>query len=176
MSKEVKYLNELAARVHAANIKWWQDPKTGKPIRRNRKGLIALVISELAEALEGERKNLMDDKLPHRRMAEVEMADTVIRLLDFAGGFGITRLIAGSEFRLEVAHDKPVAIFDMMFYATLIGTGSDPHIWKLIDYISSYCVTHGYDLWAALEDKMKFNATRHDHTHEARREKGGKAW
>lgn len=44
--------------------------------------------SELSEALEGERKDLMDDKLPRRRMAEVEMADTIIRILDYCAGFG----------------------------------------------------------------------------------------
>lgn len=44
--------------------------------------------SELSEAMEGERKGLMDDKLPHRRMAEVELADTLIRIFDYAGGFG----------------------------------------------------------------------------------------
>lgn len=31
---------------------------------------------------------LMDDKLPHRRMAEVELADTLIRIFDYAGEFG----------------------------------------------------------------------------------------
>ena len=38
-----------------------------------------LTISEIAEAMEGERKNLMDDHLPHRKMAEVEIADAYIR-------------------------------------------------------------------------------------------------
>ena len=44
--------------------------------------------SEIAEAMEGERKNLLDDKLPHRRMAEVELADTLIRIFDYAGEHG----------------------------------------------------------------------------------------
>lgn len=47
-----------------------------------------LIVSEVAEAMEGERKDLMDDKLPHRRMAEVELADAMIRIFDYAGGFG----------------------------------------------------------------------------------------
>lgn len=34
--------------------------------------------------MEGERKNLMDDKLPHRKMAEVELADILIRVFDYA--------------------------------------------------------------------------------------------
>lgn len=81
-------LNEYANEVHAANIKWWQDIDTGLPIKRNKGELLALIHSEVSEALEGERKNLMDDKLPHRKMAEVELADAVIRIFDYAAGFG----------------------------------------------------------------------------------------
>ena len=81
-------LNELAARVHQANLKWWRSIDTGEPIQRNKGELLALIHSEISEALEGERKNLMDDKLPHRRAAEVELADAIIRILDYAGGFG----------------------------------------------------------------------------------------
>jgi NTP pyrophosphatase (non-canonical NTP hydrolase) len=47
--------------------------------------LIALCHSELSEALEGARKDLMDDHLPTRKMLEVELADTIIRILDIAG-------------------------------------------------------------------------------------------
>lgn len=80
-------LNELAKRVHAANAEWWLDPHTRKPVERNKGELLALIHSEISEALEGERKNLMDDHLPWRRMAEVELADTVIRILDYVGAF-----------------------------------------------------------------------------------------
>lgn len=81
-------LNDLAKRVHKANEKWWRDIKTGKPIQRNKGELLALIHSEVSEALEGERKDLMDDHLPHRKMAEVELADAIIRILDYCGGFG----------------------------------------------------------------------------------------
>jgi hypothetical protein len=43
-----------------------------------------LMVSELAEAMEGHRKGLMDDKLPHRTALEVELADCLIRILDAA--------------------------------------------------------------------------------------------
>lgn len=81
-------LNELAERVHQSNIKWWQDMDTLLPIKRNKGELLALIHSEISECLEGERKGLMDDKLPHRKMAEVELADALIRILDYAAGFG----------------------------------------------------------------------------------------
>lgn len=79
-------LTELSKQVHAANIKWWQDPTTGLPIKRNRGELLALIHSEISEALEGERKNLMDDKLPQYPMAAVEIVDAIIRELDYLAG------------------------------------------------------------------------------------------
>jgi len=81
-------LNQLADSVHQANIKWWQDPVTKQPIERNKGELLMLIVSEIAEAMESERKNLKDDKLTHRHGAEVELADAVIRILDYVGGFG----------------------------------------------------------------------------------------
>lgn len=67
---------------------WWSDPVTRQRIRRNKGELIALMHSELSEALEGERKGLMDGHLPNRRSAEVELADLLIRVFDYAGAHG----------------------------------------------------------------------------------------
>jgi NTP pyrophosphatase (non-canonical NTP hydrolase) len=64
---------------------WYNDPATGEPIVRNVGEILALIHSEISEALEGYRKKLMDDHLPHRRMVEVELADAVIRIADLAG-------------------------------------------------------------------------------------------
>lgn len=82
-------LNELASTVHEANRKWWIDLETGKPITRNKGEQQMLIVSEIAEAMEGTRKGLMDDHLPHRTMEEVEMADAVIRILDYCCGHGL---------------------------------------------------------------------------------------
>ena len=70
---------------------WWTDLQTGEdltgmPPKRNAAELLALVHSEISEALEGFRKNQPDDHLPWRSMAEVELADAVIRIFDMAGG------------------------------------------------------------------------------------------
>lgn len=83
-------LNELANRVYKQNVSvgWWTDIDTGQAKDRNFGELIALCHSELSEMLEGNRKNLMDDHLPHRKMEEVEAADTIIRLMDICGKKG----------------------------------------------------------------------------------------
>lgn len=47
--------------------------------------MLALIHSEVSEALEGLRKDLMDEHIPYRKSAEVELADAVIRIFDFAG-------------------------------------------------------------------------------------------
>lgn len=79
---------DLGILIHILNDKWWRDLKTGKRVGRNFGELLALVHSELSEALEGHRKNKQDDHLPHRPSAEVELADAVIRILDLGEGFG----------------------------------------------------------------------------------------
>ena len=120
MKNRIEILNELAGEIHELNRKWWHD-KNGQPMQRNKGELLCLMHSEISEAMEGERKDLMDDKLPHRKMAEVELADALIRILDYAAGFG-------------------------------------------------------YDISGAVYEKLQYNATRQDHTHEARELANGKKW
>ena len=167
-------LNKLAKRVHALNKSWWIDIETGKPIKRNNRELLMLVITELSEAVEGIRKNLMDDKLPHRKMEEVEMADAAIRLLDFSGGFKIElssvegkRAIL-SEALKELGENKAEQILSIV--ASVIAFS--PSI--ALAEIEEYCKMHGLDLWGAVEEKLAYNAKRADHKHENRRKAGGK--
>ena len=76
---------------------WWtnmengQDltSKIGETVKVNIPEKLCLIHSEVSEAMEGHRKRLMDDKLPHRTMLEVELADAVIRCFDLAGGIGL---------------------------------------------------------------------------------------
>lgn len=83
---DVDYLVDVC---HKLGKSWWKDPATGEPKERNFGELIALVHSELSEALEADRKGLMDSHLPHRKGVEVELADAVIRIFDMAGGLGL---------------------------------------------------------------------------------------
>lgn len=83
-------INELSTICFEASKKagWHTDINTGELIERNKGEMLCLIHSEISEAMEGERKGLMDDHLPHRPMAEVELADAVIRICDYAGRWG----------------------------------------------------------------------------------------
>lgn len=77
---------------------WWIDTETGEDVRTWPPKFfklwcgtkMALMAGEIVgEALEGVRKGTMDDKLPHRTSEEVELADAIIRICDYAGGRGL---------------------------------------------------------------------------------------
>ena len=76
-------ITDITSCCHAAAAEsgWW-DTTTEEDTPR----LLMLCVSELAEAMEGHRKDLMDEHLPHRKMLEVELADAVIRILDMSVG------------------------------------------------------------------------------------------
>ena len=85
-------VDQLVDMVHtkwAVPKGWWTNLETGEPKQRNVGELLALVHSEISEALEGYRKNLQDDHLPEFTSFEVELADAVIRILDMSGGLGL---------------------------------------------------------------------------------------
>ena len=106
-------------RSHSAG--WWDDFLTMP--EKYRKYFLAsryaLIVSEASEAFEGLRKGKQDDHLPDRKSEEVELADLLIRVFDYAGGMN-------------------------------------------------------FDLAGAIAAKLEYNATRHDHTAEARAAEGGK--
>lgn len=68
---------------------WWVDNGTGPSNPLHFSNKLCLIHSEISEAMEADRKNLMDDKLPHRPAREVELADALIRIFDLGGGYGM---------------------------------------------------------------------------------------
>jgi len=80
-------INEMVSFVHDGNVRvgWWKgiDVDQAVPVK------LCLIHSEISEAMEAHRKQLMDEKLPHRLGVEVELADAVIRILDLAGALNL---------------------------------------------------------------------------------------
>lgn len=182
-------LNAFCRLVHQFNEKWWRD-LDGNPIDRNRGQMQMLMVSEIAEAMEGARKNLPDDKLPSRPMIEVELADTVIRLADYCGGFNIELLDFATDWRDQMR-------FPWAKYAPESDVGE-----MLLEIVKSICKVNEYhfgdtisrqasvllwdieslagllklDLWGAVWEKLEYNRTRLDHQVEARKAANGKKW
>ena len=75
----------LAEMIHILNKKWWEFDLGGPT--RNKGEAIALMHSELSECLEAVRKNTKDSHLPNFRGEVVELADCIIRILDYCAGF-----------------------------------------------------------------------------------------
>lgn len=94
-------LEVLSKTIHRDNHKWWHDLETDEPLDRNVGELLMLAVSELSEGMEVHRKGLQDDKLPHRPMLEVELADCIIRCLDTGQGLNL---------------DVPGALVEKMIY------------------------------------------------------------
>jgi len=178
-------INELISSIHKANVEagWW-DHEDVDPLEK-----LGLAISELSEATEGVRKNLMDDKLPHRKMEEVEMADAFIRLCDFAGRYGFKYDEATAEsqayiLRCYTPRKNPVAQLAVLKALTaaialtiLENSSGEDVVWCGVIYaIMHHCNVRGLDLRGAVEEKLAFNKVRPDHTREARAEADGKKY
>ncbi len=88
----------------SADAGWWTDPATGRDLIEMLRSpsqaestlahalicqKLLLIISEIIEGMEGLRTGKMDDKLPHRPMLEVELADAQVRIADLAGALDL---------------------------------------------------------------------------------------
>jgi hypothetical protein len=186
-------ITDFCVQCHMAswNAGWWTDLKTSLPLVRNRGEMLMLKVSELCEAAEGMDYGLFDDKLPHRRMLEVELADFLIRFGDYTAGFGL-------DIQRAVAESEAVEIFNAVVHPK----GETPVLFRLIRHVSDamegnrksntqhettalarswrlaawYNDMMGMDVFSAAKEKMAFNANRADHKIENRMKAGGKAY
>lgn len=77
---------------------FWESDNTGEKI--------ALMHSELSEALEADRKDLASDHIPEFSGVEEELADCMIRILDFAGHHDL-RLAEAFTAKLQYNLSRP---------------------------------------------------------------------
>lgn len=90
VAANANYLRDVC-HGEARDAGWWHDLCSGESLigKRNIGEMLCLIHSEISEAMEGHRKGLQDDKLPHRPGVEVELADAVIRIADLAGAMNL---------------------------------------------------------------------------------------
>ena len=173
---EPSFFNELAKTVHEnENKKWWFD-KEGKPLSNPESRLIMLVISEVIEAMEGDRKDLMDDKLPHRKMVEVEMADAVIRLLDRMEGKNLRKFRNLYKYKDTYSSNEDITkgmyeIVKMLANPVMVNE-TEIIVHNILDLSTAF----GYDVLSAIDEKRAYNANRKDHTYESREGVNGKKY
>ena len=176
--------DQQAEEIYQQNkeVGWWDNPD------RCIYQTLQLVSTEIAEATEGERKNLMDDHLPGRKMGEVELADALTRILDVGGRYNwkIVPVDLPGQFSDP---DLSIGGKHLFINACLIGlVNALPHDLEAPDRATMYhysilvlaivttAETHGYDIEGALVEKLQYNKNRADHKRANRAKEGGKAF
>lgn len=167
----MKSFNELSKEIHEQNKArgWWDKPRTAKT-------LAMLCITELAEGVEGDRKNTMDEHLPHRTSREVELADFVIRVLDLAGHNGVDCDAALLGIGSIVDAPYQDHMFDLVKMTCKLATLQSWQYSIIIRRAEVVAKKFGLDLWGAVDEKLEYNKTRRDHDRAARSERGGKRY
>lgn len=188
--------------IHAANraAGWWTDLKTGEPLQRNVGEMLMLVVSELAEAWLGFRGRRMDDHLPHHPMTAVELADTLIRVFDLAGGMryrideAAVEVLRNPELFPDVRPPMPAVAISLLDLICTVAAAMEGHrkdrqddrlpqfkqieveLACLVLRIVAWPNPIGKTLPAVVTEKRAYNAQRADHKPEARKAAGGKAY
>ena len=175
-------LIELQSKIHEQNkaMGWWDEPR---PFHM----MACLIDSELSEAMEGDRKNLMDDHLPSYPMFQVELADFVIRCLDYLCSTGFdesdwddVRCQVGdywSTCNIKSLMDMKVEVI------TAYKRDSGAHFGEAYDCLGRAVIIAisqanymNFDLHKIILEKAEYNKHRADHKRENRAKVGGKKY
>lgn len=153
---------------------------------------LALIHSEISEATIGFIYKKRDKHLPHRTNYEVELADIVIRVMDLLGALKIdvTELIIQCKYkrdyipiRLDLITEKLAYLHTYVSMAlecyrkNIVIDGQHGLIINLGKVIVNVLILAEFsniDLFHVIQEKLAYNATRADHTIEARYQHNGK--
>lgn len=161
---------DMVPMIHQVNkdLGWWDFEGKGNVEAELAK--INLISCEIGEMLEAIRKDLMDDKLPHRTGEEVELADVLIRTLDYIGYVEASVNLSIKRY----PQGKQLLISEMFYQAANLPYGYEETLGDLICLCVIYANRYNLDLKGAVEEKLAFNKQRADHKPENRAKKGGK--
>lgn len=167
-----KQLNRLRDEAYAtACNKGFHDEK------HSDEHYLMLVITEIAEAVQADRKGLRADRERYdyavdrgmcndieecferyiKNSIEDELADIVIRLLDFCGMKGIAFNSRNDDFGFTRLTYKSKSFTDVMFDLCSMITGYDPNLEIIVRCVIYYCGKHGIDILWHIKQKMEYN-------------------
>ena len=164
----LKQLNRLRDEAYAtACNKGFHDGK------HSDEHYLMLVITEIAEAVQADRKGRRADRERYdyavdrgmcndieecferyiKNSIEDELADIVIRLLDFCGmnGYSLDYLITPEEYFM-----RDFTYFAWCLCRSILNRNVELVVWSVIEY----CKKHGIDILWHIERKMEYNRTR----------------
>jgi hydrogenase maturation factor len=167
-------LIELQEKIHAQNVElgWWDEERPFDVF-------VCLFHSELSEAMEGDRKGLMDDHLPQYPMFKVEMADYVIRVLDWFGGNNIVPNLATIEKNKNASNCQFIAhchnVTSEAFVEMLEENTKAAAKWLMYG-VGIAIHAMGDEAEKIILEKVEYNKHRADHKRENRAKEGGKKY
>lgn len=177
-------LQELAAKVHDNAVKhgWWENHPSDEHC-------LMLVISELAEAIEADRKGRMANAAWFEQMInqtpscheaatceeryaywfetyikdtlQDELADTVIRLLDLAGAHGYN-VFRSFITRNDLTRQRAFTenVWEIVQVVTNSNIPVSVRVILSIEMVDVLANTYGFNLWWYVEKKMEYNINR----------------
>lgn len=188
------YILITARDCHTAAVEagWWTSPTDGTSLigKRDFIAMCGLIVTEITEAADGFYENSYDDKLPHRRQLEVELADAFIRMGDTSYGNNVD-LAAGIAYISKEANGwepfptfmrTPEMLLKTIGYVSYAVEGQrkrddftrNINMARAMLAVMVLCERLKLDLRGAVAEKMAYNKVRPDHKLENRMKEGGK--